>query len=190
MCHIDIVRYSKCKYIGDPQNKHFETIEVDYCDWKYKYRHDADKVYAPLFSTIRHVEIVEDDCPLCLKGEVSARPMMQSHGNSQLQGQNTYPHFDPHQDRHQGQFHAQVHQHTQCKKSYLSRENYKDLDSSYNEILEDEPAQFPDLRQEFTPEPETYSGLSKRPLQGKEKVRDLAYQQKLEARSRGHRRRL
>jgi hypothetical protein len=120
MCHIEIVRYSKCKYIGDTQNKHFETIEVDYCDWKHKYRHDPDKVYAPLFSTIQNVEILEDDGPMCLKGEFSTRPIMQRHGNSQLHGHNTFQLFGPHQDRYQGQSHAQVHQQTQCKQSYLS----------------------------------------------------------------------
>lgn len=127
---------------------------------------------------------------MCLKGEFGTRPMTQSHGNPQLHGRNTYQHFGQHQDSYQGQSHAQVHQHTQRKHSYLSRENYKDLDASYDESFKEEPAQFPDLRQEFTPEPETQSGLSKRPIQGKEKVRDLAYQQKLVARSRGRRRRL
>jgi hypothetical protein len=32
MCHIDIVHYTKYKYIGNlKKKKHFGTIEVDYC---------------------------------------------------------------------------------------------------------------------------------------------------------------
>jgi hypothetical protein len=56
--HVDLVRYSKCKHIT-PNSSHFETIQVYYCDWKYKYRHDAEKVCASMFSTIRNLEIVE-----------------------------------------------------------------------------------------------------------------------------------
>ncbi len=114
MCRIDIVRYSKYKHIKNPNSSHFETIGVKYYDWKYKYRHDAEKVCASLFSTIRNLEIVEKEYPMCLKEEVSTRTMMQSHGNSRVQGRNTFQHFGHQQDRHQGQSHAQVQQHTQA----------------------------------------------------------------------------
>jgi hypothetical protein len=121
--HVDLVRYSKCKHIT-PNSSHFETIQVYYCDWKYKYRHDAEKVCASMFSTIRNLEIVEEECLMCLKEEVSTRTMMQSHDNSQVHGHNTFQYSGHHQNRHQGQPHAQIQQHTQGKQSYLSRENY------------------------------------------------------------------
>lgn len=64
MCYYGDVYYEKC---GNIENHHFQTILVDYCDWKHKYRHDPEKICPTIYAEVRKLTLENDDCPVCFK---------------------------------------------------------------------------------------------------------------------------
>jgi hypothetical protein len=167
MCYYDDVYYEKC---GNIENHHFQTILVDYCDWKHKHRHDPEKICPTIYAEVRKLTIENDDCPVCFKEGLCQPPALvqdqrQSQHQTSLQGQN-------HDLHHAGHSQNQDHQ------QFVAQVQYQDLDQGYFMGFEEEPAPFPDLSRGDTPQPDLWEDVGERGRQkgkrGADSARDQA----------------